>query len=120
MKGQKMRPGNLVLTYGANNGDLEVTLLRGIRMHVRRKAKDTWHPLDLTTLQTIFRRSVHTRTKPAPDHIWLRCCLLDFSCWPGATRPGGKISVSFGRRMSTKRCTEMLVGGYSLLGSTDY
>ncbi|VCU72493.1 hypothetical protein PIGHUM_04593 [Pigmentiphaga humi] len=60
---------NALLNYGVGNGDLDMNPIRGIRVAVKRKAKDARHPFDLPALQAIFSSSVYSDKKGVPEHI---------------------------------------------------
>lgn len=60
---------NALLNYGVDNGDLDMNPVRGIRVAVKRKAKDARHPFDLAALQAIFSSPVYSGKGKVPDHI---------------------------------------------------
>lgn len=59
---------NALLNYGVANNHMEVNPARGVKVAVKRKAKDARHPFDLPALQAIFGGSVYTKGE-YPEHI---------------------------------------------------
>jgi len=54
---------NVLLNYGVANGDIETNPARGVKVVVKRTAKDARHPFDLPALQAIFSSPIYTQGK---------------------------------------------------------
>jgi len=60
---------NVLLNFGVANGELEYNPAQGVKIRVKRDAKDARHPFALRDLQTIFSTLSPYSGRPAPEHI---------------------------------------------------
>jgi len=60
---------NVLLNFGVANGELEYNPAKGVKIRVKRDAKDARHPFALPDLQAIFTALPPYAGKPVPKHI---------------------------------------------------
>jgi len=60
---------NVLLNHAVANGIIEHNPARGVKVAVKRNAKDARHPFALADLQAVFTRLPAYAGKPAPRHI---------------------------------------------------
>jgi len=60
---------NVLLNFGVANGELEYNPAQGVKIRVKRDAKDARHPFALPDLQTIFATLPPYVVMPVPRHI---------------------------------------------------
>jgi len=60
---------NVILNFGVANGELEYNPAQGVKVQVKRNAKDARHPFALRDLQTIFATLPPYTGEVVPNHI---------------------------------------------------